>query len=85
MKKIKTYQKNYLALILFILLYGCDIKESNTRSFIDYPIKPVPFTEVKIEDNFWKKRIQTNDEVTIPATFKKPSNFNTDPLALHIV
>ena len=71
MKKIKIYQKNYLALILFIFLYGCDIKESNTISFIDYPIKPVSFTEVKIEDNFWKKRIQTNDEVTIPATFKK--------------
>ena len=37
----------------------------------DYPITPVPFTEVKITDNFWSRRIETNNSVTIPFAFKK--------------
>jgi DUF1680 family protein len=32
----------------------------------DYPITPVPFTEVGIDDGFWLQRIETNREVTIP-------------------
>jgi DUF1680 family protein len=34
-----------------------------------YPIHPVPFTSVKVTDNFWKPRIRTNHEVTIPIAF----------------
>lgn len=34
----------------------------------DYPIKPVPFTAVKVTDGFWAPRIETNRAVTIPAT-----------------
>ncbi len=37
----------------------------------DYPIKPVPFTHVHFDDEFWAQRLQTNREVTIPYTFKK--------------
>jgi hypothetical protein len=37
----------------------------------DYPIKPVPFTAVKLTDGFWAPRIETNRTVTIPAIFKK--------------
>jgi len=37
----------------------------------DYPIKPVPFTAVKVMDGFWAPRIETNRAVTIPAIFKK--------------
>jgi len=32
----------------------------------DYPIRPVPFTEVEIDDSFWSPRLVTNREVTIP-------------------
>jgi DUF1680 family protein/alpha-L-arabinofuranosidase/predicted GH43/DUF377 family glycosyl hydrolase len=35
----------------------------------DYPIRPVPFTEVKITDDFWAPRIETNRTVTIPYAF----------------
>ncbi|MDT8394700.1 MAG: glycoside hydrolase family 127 protein [Bacteroidales bacterium] len=34
-----------------------------------YPIQPVPFTSVTVTDNFWKPRIRTNHEVTIPIAF----------------
>jgi uncharacterized protein len=47
-----------------LVLAGC-------RSDTDYPISPVPFTEVRINDNFWAKRLRINHEVTIPIAFKK--------------
>src|ERR1700744_5183355 len=34
----------------------------------DYPIQPVPFTSVKLSDQFWTSRIETNRTVTIPAS-----------------
>jgi DUF1680 family protein len=37
----------------------------------DYPITPVSFTKVKIEDNFWLPRLETNRKVTIPYDFEK--------------
>jgi uncharacterized protein len=37
----------------------------------DYPISPVPFTQVKLTDNFWLPRIKTNHTVTIPASFER--------------
>ena len=37
----------------------------------DYPIQPVPFTDVQINDTFWKSRMETNRTVTIPHAFKK--------------
>lgn len=30
-----------------------------------YPIDPVPFTSVKVTDNFWGQRLQASREVTI--------------------
>ena len=35
----------------------------------NYPIRPVPFTAVKMTDSFWAPRIQKNHEVTIPIAF----------------
>jgi DUF1680 family protein len=37
----------------------------------DYPIQPVPFTAVHLNDVFWAPRIETNRKVTIPAAFQK--------------
>ncbi len=37
----------------------------------DYPITPVPFTSVTIQDKFWKPRIDTAVNVTIPYDFEK--------------
>jgi DUF1680 family protein len=36
----------------------------------DYPIRPVDFTEVKLEDEFWAPRLKINRTVTIPYLFK---------------
>src|ERR1700761_9236544 len=37
----------------------------------DYPIQPVPFTSVKLSDQFWSSRIETNRTATIPASFAR--------------
>lgn len=37
----------------------------------DYPWSPVDFTHVSVTDNFWRPRIETNANVTIPYAFKK--------------
>ena len=37
----------------------------------DYPVKPVPFTSVHFNDQFWAPRIEINRKVTIPFAFEK--------------
>ena len=37
----------------------------------DYPIQPVAFTKVTLNDQFWSARIETNRTVTIPASFAR--------------
>ncbi len=45
------------------ILSGCSSKSG------DYPIQPVPFTSVKLTDDFWAPRIKRNADVTIPIAF----------------
>jgi DUF1680 family protein len=37
----------------------------------DYPVKPVPFTVVQLNDAFWAPRLEINRTVTIPYAFGK--------------
>ena len=37
----------------------------------DYPVQPVPFTEVHFNDQFWAPHIETNRLVTIPFAFEQ--------------
>ncbi len=39
-----------------------------------YPIKPIPFTSVEVNDEFWAPKIQTNHDVTIPHGFTQSAN-----------
>ena len=41
------------------------------RKVRDYPVQPVPFTAVHVDDVFWAPRIETNRKVTIPFAFQK--------------
>ncbi|MBN1123512.1 MAG: glycoside hydrolase family 127 protein [Sedimentisphaerales bacterium] len=59
--------KYYIALL--ILLFGCIPVTIHAAG--DYPIQPVPFTEVHFEDAFWAPRMETNRTVTIPFAFKQ--------------
>jgi hypothetical protein len=37
----------------------------------DYNVRPVPFNEVRVEDDFWTPRLETSRNVTIPYTFSQ--------------
>ena len=62
-KQTLTSWKNAgIAIILGVVcMSGC-----GTAGTPDYPIRPVPFTDVEIDDSFWSPRMETNREVTIP-------------------
>src|SRR6185437_744200 len=42
-----------------------------TAKMRDYPVTPVPFTDVHFTDSFWLPKIETNRKVTIPFAFQK--------------
>ena len=54
--------------VLAICVSGLFAQPSALR---DYPVKPVPFTAVHLNDKFWLPRIETNRKVTIPFAFRK--------------
>ncbi len=56
----------FTAACIVVLISGCAKKPSVGA---DYPIQPVPFTSVKLTDNFWSPRIKRNATVTIPIAF----------------
>ncbi|MBN1873029.1 MAG: glycoside hydrolase family 127 protein [Anaerolineae bacterium] len=43
----------------------------NTNSQKDYPITPIPFTQVRLTDEFWQPRMETNRTVTVPYNLQK--------------
>lgn len=62
---MKEFSNHLIAIAgIAALLTGC---AKNT--YEDYPIQPVPFTSVRLTDNFWAPRIRKNATVTIPIAF----------------
>lgn len=57
-------KKNFFCLVLFFAA-------SASAQHKDYTFTAVPFTSVKLTDNFWLPRIKTNHTVTIPASFER--------------
>ena len=60
-KSVMTFVAACLALSV------CAQKNGHTG----YPITPVPFTAVKVNDAFWGQRLKASREVTIPLAFSK--------------
>lgn len=44
---------------------------SPARPAHDYPVQPVPFTAVHLDDVFWAPKIETNRQVTVPFAFQQ--------------
>ncbi|MGB2845744.1 MAG: glycoside hydrolase family 127 protein, partial [Candidatus Aminicenantaceae bacterium] len=63
--------KSLLKLAVFFAFFIQIITAQPIKKQKDYPIKPIPFTEVSINDAFWSIRTETNRKVTIPFAFKK--------------
>src|SRR5712671_4758401 len=58
-------------LSLLLLVGFAFFKASAGTPTKDYPVKPVPFTAVHLNDIFWAPRIETNRLVTIPFAFEQ--------------
>jgi DUF1680 family protein len=59
---VSNKSKFLLSCLAVAALSGADVDR-------DYPIKPVPFTAVHLDDQFWAPRIETNRTVSIPTAF----------------
>jgi len=64
---MKTQLRLVLAFAILLITNFCFSQQVRPS----YPIGPVPFTSVHINDNFWAPRIRTNHEVTIPIAIQK--------------
>ncbi len=65
---MKTYRRIFQFLLVASTLYLIVNCKSNEK---DYPLRPVPFTDVKLTDNFWAPRIKKNHDITIPIALKQ--------------
>ncbi len=60
----------FLALAAGFLIMQC-CSENQTVVTKDYPITPVDFTHVQLQDGFWKDWVSTVRDATIPFAFQK--------------
>ena len=49
-----------------LVLVGVGCRDKAGKAPLDYPIRPVPFTEVRLADGFWAPRLETNRTVSVP-------------------
>jgi DUF1680 family protein len=57
-----------IIIAVVLLLKG---EEARPGAASDYPIKPVPFTQVRLDDVFWTPKLETNRTATVPFALAK--------------
>jgi DUF1680 family protein len=65
-----TFLCRRLLAVAFAAIFASSLFGADTAPR-DYPIQPVPFTAVHLDDVFWSPRIETNRLVTIPYAFRQ--------------
>ncbi len=63
-------KKAFLTLLAAAIAVGAAAAADKNKSG-GYPIDPVPFTSVKVDDAFWGQRLNASRQVTIPLAFSK--------------
>jgi DUF1680 family protein len=59
------------AILTLCLSADGDMQSGRPATNRDYPVKPVPFTSVHLNDVFWAPRIETNRTASIPVAFQQ--------------
>jgi len=77
---MKRHRLFSIACLLLGMLMACAGCNKAGIGDDDYPIRPVPFTDVEIQDDFWAQRMKTNHEVTIPIALDNIVNDYSHPL-----
>jgi len=62
MMMMKGLNKGFVSAVLFIAAFTGKLHAQQK----DYPIQPVPFTQVHVNDNFWQPKMEVNANITIP-------------------
>lgn len=60
MKNLTTHS----VLLMYFCISSTYVHTASSEN--DYPLRPVPFNEVKLEDNFWLPRLKIQAEATVP-------------------
>lgn len=69
---MKNLISKFSALLIIAMIVNFPGKaQKKDMTYGSYPIQPVLFTSVKLNDTFWAPRIKTNHDVTIPFTLGK--------------
>ena len=59
--------KHFITLFFcFGLSVACYSQPKQQQTSLHYPYRPVPFTQVKVNDGLWLDKIKKNSEITIP-------------------
>ena len=58
-----------LSFIVVLIFVGCTNNTESSKS--DIPLKQISFNHVKLEDNFWKPRLDIQAKTLIPYAFEK--------------
>src|SRR5512132_2695084 len=61
--------KKTLLGVAVLLVTGAGLSAQHVER--DYPVQPVPFTAVHLDDEFWAPRIEINRQETIPFAFQQ--------------
>ncbi len=62
----EVYREIIVPYKILLIVLALPILRSSAQAPDDYPIVPVPFPMVQVEDGFWSPRLQTNTRVTVP-------------------
>ncbi len=65
------YNTIFISIVLALHSTGLTAQQARQQLSNGYPITPVPFTSVKVDDGFWGQRLKAVREVTIPLAFSK--------------
>lgn len=63
--------QSYILLGVLLAFSGCSPQTGERPPEDRAGLKAVPFTAVRVDDSFWRPRIETNRTVTIPTNFEK--------------
>ena len=69
--RMRTRLASFGASLALALAAGTVYSQAPAPARPDYPIEPVPFTAVHLNDVFWAPRIETNRTASIPAAFEQ--------------
>jgi hypothetical protein len=71
----------YCSLAIFILIF---ISARSNKSPQDFPIQSIPIIQVRREDHFWSRRIETNRAQSIRLEAVMPPDFTSGILEWNV-